>query len=193
MAEVRASDCNSYVSKDQSEPINRDPINWVQRGAVTQVINEGNCNSDWAVATVGAIEGAYYVFSGTEKDLRRLSPQQLVDCATTEDNCWGGAVEGAIYYSLNHLIEEYDDYPYTQASGEACNYNEDLGSVRVDGCSLLPIDQPWDIVDALYTSPVAIQLEADTWNFQHYKSGIFRDTNCGTTLNHAVLVVGWGV
>ena len=64
--------------------------------------------------------------------------------------------------------------------------------MRVSGCSLLPIDQPWDIVDALYTSPVAVQIEADTWNFQHYKSGIFKDANCGATLNHAVLVVGWG-
>ena len=75
IVQVRQDVCSVYLgSGDQSEPINRDPINWVSLGAVTPVMYEASCNSDWAIATIGAVEGAYFVFSGTEKDLKTLSP-----------------------------------------------------------------------------------------------------------------------
>ena len=45
---------------------------------------------------------------------------------------------------------------------------------------------------ALSQQPVAIVLEADKAVFQSYKSGILDDASCGTTLDHAVLLVGWG-
>ena len=58
-----------------SELLDRTPINWVEEGAVTDVVDQGHCGSDWAIATAGAIEGAYFVFSGTQQDLRPVSPQ----------------------------------------------------------------------------------------------------------------------
>ena len=155
-------------------------------------MDEGDCNSDWAIATVGGIEGAYYVFSGTQKELRRLSPQQIVDCATEQSNCWGGSVAGAIDYTLDFPLEELGDYPYTQAMMQPCQYKENLGSVQVSDCRFIPSNQPWDIVDWLYTGPVVVQLDASRI-LANYKGGIFRDGSCGTTLNHAALVVGWGV
>ena len=35
-------------------------------------------------------------------------------------------------------------------------------------------------------------IEADTYVFQAYKSGILDSPSCGTSLDHAVLLVGWG-
>jgi KDEL-tailed cysteine endopeptidase len=35
-------------------------------------------------------------------------------------------------------------------------------------------------------------IEADTAVFQSYTSGIINDPRCGTTLDHAVLLVGYG-
>ena len=40
--------------------------------------------------------------------------------------------------------------------------------------------------------PVAVTIEADKAIFQTYKSGILDDASCGTYLDHAVLLVGWG-
>ena len=45
---------------------------------------------------------------------------------------------------------------------------------------------------ALAQQPVSIAIEADQYQFSAYKSGIFDNTSCGTSLDHAVLLVGYG-
>jgi hypothetical protein len=45
---------------------------------------------------------------------------------------------------------------------------------------------------ALNQQPVSISIEADTYVFQTYKSGVMSSEKCGTTLDHAVLAVGYG-
>jgi C1A family cysteine protease len=45
---------------------------------------------------------------------------------------------------------------------------------------------------ALNKQPLAVAIEADKLCFQTYKSGVFSNAKCGTTLDHAVLAVGYG-
>jgi cathepsin L len=40
--------------------------------------------------------------------------------------------------------------------------------------------------------PVSVGVDASSFAFQNYKGGIFTNTNCGTTIDHAILAVGWG-
>jgi len=40
--------------------------------------------------------------------------------------------------------------------------------------------------------PLSVSIEADQFIFQAYKTGVFDNTSCGTTLDHAVAVVGYG-
>ena len=47
-------------------------------------------------------------------------------------------------------------------------------------------------MDAVAQQPVSVSIEADTAVFQMYTSGVFNSTACGTTLDHAVLTVGYG-
>ena len=45
---------------------------------------------------------------------------------------------------------------------------------------------------ALAIQPLSVSIEADKSVFQSYSSGIFSSTLCGTNLDHATNVVGWG-
>ena len=41
-------------------------------------------------------------------------------------------------------------------------------------------------------SPVSVSIQANKLVFQLYTSGVLNSTKCGTNLDHAVLVVGYG-
>jgi len=45
---------------------------------------------------------------------------------------------------------------------------------------------------ALQSGVLAVSIEADKSVFQRYGGGIFNDSRCGTQLDHATNVVGWG-
>ena len=45
---------------------------------------------------------------------------------------------------------------------------------------------------ALNDAPISVLVDAASKVFQTYESGVLDSTKCGTTTNHAVLVVGYG-
>ena len=60
------------------EDSNQDEVNWVTKGAVSSVKNQGQCGSNWAFAATGPLEAAYFLKGNP---LTELSNQQLVDCS----------------------------------------------------------------------------------------------------------------
>jgi C1A family cysteine protease len=98
-------------------------------------------------------------------------------------------MEGAFKYIIEHGQCALSAYPYTAKDGtcEKCTAVAHLSS-----CSdVVPNDQV-SLKGAVAQQPVAIAIEADTKYFQSYSGGILTSSSCGTSLDHGVLIVGYG-
>jgi len=169
-----------YVLPDPSQP---NDIDWRSKGAVTPVKNQGQCGSCWAFSATGAIEGWS---AATGKGLPSLSEQQLVDCAGALGNqgCNGGWPNKAIQYDTQKGACSESSYPYTARDGSCkqCSAVSKPSSVGTgSGESTL--------AGQLSSLPVSVCVDA-SGGFQSYKSGVFSGP-CGTSINHAILAVGY--
>ena len=173
-------------------------VNWVTKGAVTPVKDQGQCGSCWSFSTTGSLEGAFFVKYGK---LHSFSEQQLVDCDNHKNGgkdmgCNGGLMDNAFeWIDKNNGLCTEADYPYTSGVSKTA------GTCRTT-CTLVDDSKVTTYTDvtassdsammaALAKQPVSIAIEADQKEFQLYKSGVF-SAACGTNLDHGVLVVGYG-
>jgi cathepsin L len=180
------------VDTPQSPGANPTSVDWTTKGVVTPVKNQGQCGSCWAFSATGAIECDYAIKYGT---LNSLSEQQLVDCAGAIYGCAGcngGQMTGAMRYAASDggLCSE-KEYPYTAKNGackaSSCGTKYDKNS----GYSAVTKYSESALETATASGCVSIGIEADQIAFQYYSSGVLTG-NCGTNIDHGVLVVGYG-
>jgi len=166
-----------------------DSLNWITKGAVTPVKDQGQCGSCWAFSATGAIEGSFFVKQGK---LNSVSEQQLVDCSGTEGNqgCNGGLMDYAFQWVIkNKGIAAESDYPYTARDG-SCKRGKTSVSTIASFKDVAEGDEN-ALMTSLLAQPVAIAIEADQSCFQFYHKGVLDDASCGTNLDHGVLLVGF--
>ena len=102
-------------------------------------------------------------------------------------------MEGAFKYVIENGQCSDESYPYTSGiskTGGTCQTCSSLA--KVTSCYDVEPNDQISLKGAVSQQPVAIAIEADTAYFQSYSSGILDSPSCGTSLDHGVLIVGYG-
>lgn len=168
-------------------------FDWVEKGAVTSVKNQGNCGSCWSFSVTGNIEGLHAIKTGK---LEAYSEQELVDCDTTDNGCNGGYMDDA-FKAIEKIggLEREDDYPYQAKRQKKCLFNSTLSQVRVKGVVDMPKADEVAIQKYLFANgPISIGINAAAMQF--YRGGVSHPWKIlcrKSDLDHGVLLVGYGI
>jgi len=154
------------------------------------VRNQGSCGSCWAFATVGAVESAYCLKTGS---LTQFSEQYLTSCETQQSRgCSGGFPDGAIEYVAQHGICKASDYPYTSGnSGNTGQCNDSCEKVQVGVKGAVSVNGgDSGLASAIDRQPVVVVVAAGNSVWKQYSGGVV--SSCDTSnVDHAVLAVGY--
>jgi C1A family cysteine protease len=168
-------------------------VDWRGAGAASHVKNQQQCGGCWAFSANAAVEGAWYLATNKTQSLS-LSEEQLIDCTPESNGCDGGNPYYAWKYMSANGVCTQGSYPFTSAGGKAKACQKDCteaipkggikGSLRVSAGSSQAL------MEAVSKQPVAVAIDADNPQFSQYSTGVW--SNCGTQLDHSVLLVGYG-
>jgi C1A family cysteine protease len=181
-------------------------FDWRTKGKVTPVKDQGQCGSCWTFSTTGSIESAWAIAG---HPLVELSEQEIVDCSQAccmvetynvcNQGCDGGWPWSAFYDIMSWKgLPTETAYPYTGVDGTCSRKTSGLyGALKNYTCVTKPdgsgADETQMAAFVAANGPVSVALNADL--LMDYTSGIITDPDdsCdGTSLDHAVLVVGYG-
>lgn len=160
-------------------PVANIEIDWTTKGGVSSVKNQGQCGSCWAFSATGVLESAAKIKGQSVN----LSEQQLVDCSSAQGNhgCNGGWPSNALNYVKAYGLASESEYPYAAVTKSCAKQG---GSFKLtsfssaSGCA--------GLTNAISAKPISVTVDATNWS--KYGSGVF--SNCATSINHAVLLVG---
>ena len=184
---------NTYMSRRKTNVgANPPSVDWVSKGAVTPIKNQGQCGSCWSFSTTGSVEGIHFIATNT---LVSLSEQNLMDCSTGYGNegCDGGLMDSAFRYIIaNKGIDTEASYPYTMKN-EKCKFETANIGATISSYIDITSGSEADLETASVQQPISVAIDASHESFQLYTSGIYNEPACSSTeLDHGVLVVGYG-
>jgi C1A family cysteine protease len=187
-------------------------VDWREEGVVADVQDQGNCGSCWAFAGTGAASSTYALRSNTSSSSERRSltsdfiygaVQEVLDCCDPADSyccyaCDGGEpVLMMNWLALPQGLDASADWPYTSGNTAVANIcdvdkmnNPASNVIQIEGGERPPQYDEMALMQALTSRPVAVDIDVEG-DFRSYAGGVYTDEGCGTTIWHAVLLVGF--
>merc|ERR1712232_1299705 len=174
---------------------NPESVDWREKGAVTEVKNQGGCGYCWAFSATETMESAYQVATGK---LLVLAPQTYVNFVKNPNSCGGtGGCEGATMELAFNMTAQTGialetDLPYKGRDQKCSAYK---AAVKCAGYVKNPVNDAKAFETALAKMPQAITVAAEPW--QMYGGGVFSGcskglfSSAGSTLDHGVQAVGY--
>jgi len=174
------------------EAVIPEAVDWVTKGVVTHVSDQGMCGSCWTFSGVGPLEGRYALQVGT---LKKFSEQEALECVykrEEKNGCRGGQYfHQWDWYKREGRATLAERYPY-KGKIFSCRtkwYPNELSHAKVTGYSRCSSDES-GLETCLSTGPVAVGIRTSSELYQ-YNRGVFMKEQCGSPANHAVVAVGY--
>jgi C1A family cysteine protease len=166
--------------------------NWVEQGKVPAVKDQGGCGSCWAFGVIGAIESLKLINENKNaKDAQLFSEQYLVDCSKGYGGlggCNGGWPSTAMKWIATNGMVKSASWGYEKRE-QTCPTNLEKVAFKITGSGNAVGDA--ELEKAIAQQPVVVAVDASRWS--SYTGGIFgaSTSECSTSVNHAVIAVGY--
>jgi len=200
-----------YVDEVKSVGDLPEEFDWRSKNVVTPVKDQGSCGSCWAFSAIQNIESQWAIKKG---NLTSLSAQQLIDCDIKNCGCLGGWPHVAMkFLADNGGLSTEADYPYcAPPAGHcfSCVKNTTFCQPWSDYCNRTCLTAPKtatlssfefvssdeEVIKAYLVEHGPLSIGINAMWLQFYSSGISNPWYCPgekTAIDHAVLLVGYGV
>jgi len=147
---------------------------------------QGGCGCCWAFTAITPIEFSRCKSTGFPIS---LSEQQLLDCDPVNNACRGGWFDDAWEYLKNGSSRVVDYGPYKARKGR-CTAERKFNRAMVADYEWVDPNET-AMMKALQHGPLATAFNVVD-SFFNYKEGIYFGDLCKTTVNHSVVIVGYG-
>lgn len=175
---------------NESLPLSFD---WRDRGVLTPIKNQGSCGSCWAFASIEVAESVARL-GGFFENAPLFSPKQLVDCCDSSFGCSGGYIDATFQYMVSRGVVNESSYPYNPHQ-DTCSRNDSrIAEFTPRGCFHIGANIARTHLShfLMEKGPLVIGVAARSSVFQLYTGGVIRNWDCGTEVDHAVQLVGFG-
>ncbi|CAL2033125.1 unnamed protein product [Caenorhabditis brenneri] len=195
----------SPVPSSSTNRKKRDTVTTVDwRPYMKPILNQLTCGGCWAFSMIAMVEG-YFAIQGY--DTSSLSVQQLLTCDTAKDltyglanvGCKGGYFQIAGTYMEKTAARDAGDIPFDMTD-TSCDstffppvvptillFDDGYLSGNFTASQLITMEQ--NIEDKVRRGPIAVGMAAGP-DIYKYSEGVY-DGDCGTSINHAVVIVGF--